>query len=86
MQQRVRVVVLYTILGICAVTVIASVITKKQPPEAVYGLLGTFGAYVIFGQDGITSRRSAPPPPRSADEAPPDQEQAVPPSESTGGR
>ena len=82
MQQRVRVVVLYTILGICVVTVLASVITKKQPPEAVYGLLDTFGAYVIFGQDGIASHRPAPPPPQAP---PPDPEPPVTPAhDSTG--
>lgn len=60
MQQRIRTATLYIILGICAATVIGSLAAGKPPPEAVYGLLGTFGAYVLFGPD--SNHHQAPPP------------------------
>lgn len=72
LQQRIRIATLYVILGICAATVIGSLATGKAPPEAVYGLLGTFGAYVLFGPDTAHHIPTLPHKPPAPGAAPPD--------------
>ena len=48
MSRIARLVILYVILGVCIVNAAAAIFTGKQPPEALYGVLGTIGAYVLL--------------------------------------
>lgn len=48
MSRIARLVILYVILGVCVINAAAAIFTGKQPPEALYGVLGTIGAYVLL--------------------------------------
>lgn len=48
MSRISRLVILYVILGVCIANAAEAIFTGKQPPEALYGVLGTIGAYVLL--------------------------------------
>lgn len=64
MSRIARLVILYVILGVCVINAAAAIFTGKQPPEALYGVLGTIGAYVLLrdrkddGDDDDKKRRT----------------------------
>lgn len=43
-----KLVILWVILGVCVVNASVAIFTGKQPPEALYGVLGTIGTYVLW--------------------------------------
>ncbi len=61
-----RLVILWVILGVCVVNASVAIFTGKQPPEALYGVLGTIGAYVLLRdkQDLGGDEEDDDPPPR----------------------
>lgn len=48
MSKIARLVILYVILGVCVINAAVAIFTGKEPPEALYGVLGTIGAYVLL--------------------------------------